>query len=88
MTSPTVTIPSLPSCSKAIRVLIVDDSVVMRRMLANMLTTLDGIEVIGSARDGLDALRKLDSLRPDLVTLDIEMPAPDGIEVLRRIRRG
>ncbi len=66
-------------------VLVVDDSVVMRRMLVRMLTEDPVFEVLGSARDGMDALTKLESLRPDVVTLDVEMPHLDGMETLKLI---
>jgi two-component system chemotaxis response regulator CheB len=87
MVSSEDTLQSVPQLDKTIRVLIVDDSVVMRRLLVNMLSAVDGIEVVGSARDGADALQKLKTLKPDLLTLDVEMPGANGIEVLRRVRR-
>jgi len=67
-----------------IRVLIVDDSPFMRKALERMLQAPD-IEVVGSARDGLDALEKIPQLNPDIVTLDIEMPRLDGLGCLKRI---
>lgn len=67
-----------------IRVLVVDDSPFMRKALERMLQAPD-IEVVGSARDGLDALEKIPQLNPDIVTLDIEMPRLDGLGCLRRI---
>lgn len=67
-----------------IRVLIVDDSPFMRKALERMLTTED-IQVIGSARDGEDALEKIPQLKPDIVTLDVEMPRMDGLACLKRI---
>lgn len=68
-----------------LRVLVVDDSVVMRRMLTRMLTEDPLFEVLGSARDGMDALAKLESLHPDVITLDVEMPHLDGMETLKVI---
>jgi two-component system chemotaxis response regulator CheB len=67
-----------------IRVLIVDDSSFMRRSIERMLTTED-IQVVGSARDGLDALEKIPLLKPDIVTMDVEMPRMDGLTCLKRI---
>ena len=66
------------------KVLIVDDSPFMRKALERMLQAPD-IQVVGSARDGLDALEKIPLLNPDIVTLDIEMPRLDGLGCLKRI---
>lgn len=68
-----------------IRALVVDDSAFMRVMITDMLASDPGIEVIGTARDGLDALSKMAKLNPDVVTMDVEMPKLDGIEALKRI---
>jgi len=70
-----------------IRVLIVDDSVVVRRLVERALASDPDIEVVGTARNGDVGLEKIESLRPDLVTLDIEMPVRDGLETLRELRR-
>lgn len=70
----------------AYRVLIIDDSPVMRVMVGEMLKTL-GHEVVGeaeSAQAGVEAYRKL---KPDLVTLDISLPDDDGLSVLQKLRR-
>jgi two-component system chemotaxis response regulator CheB len=66
-----------------IRTLVVDDSVVIRRLISRMLSSDPQIEVVGSARDGHDALVKIEELQPDLVTLDVEMPEMNGLEALR-----
>ncbi|MHB1011742.1 MAG: protein-glutamate methylesterase/protein-glutamine glutaminase [Desulfobacteria bacterium] len=68
-----------------IRVLIVDDSAFMRNALTKMLSSDPGITVVGTAWNGLDAIEKVAELKPDLVTMDLEMPRMDGIEALRRI---
>ncbi len=68
-----------------IRVLIVDDSPFMRKALERMLTDAPDLQVVGSARDGQDALEKIPQLKPDIVTLDVEMPRMDGLTCLRHI---
>ncbi|MDG6101988.1 chemotaxis response regulator protein-glutamate methylesterase [Dactylosporangium aurantiacum] len=69
-----------------ISVLVVDDSVVVRRLITDALSDDPGIRVVGTAPNGKVALSKIEQLRPDLVTLDIEMPIMDGLETLRAIR--
>lgn len=68
------------------RVLVVDDSFLMRRVIRGILDRDPTLAVVGEAADGLDALKKVAELTPDLVLLDIEMPRMDGIEFLRRAR--
>ena len=70
-----------------IRVLVVDDSALMRKLLAQILACDAGIEVVGTASNGEFALRKIEELHPHVVTLDLEMPGLNGIEVLRQIMR-
>lgn len=70
-----------------IRVLVVDDSAFMRKAISMMLDSDPEIEVIDTARDGLEAIEKIKRLRPQLVTLDIEMPRMDGITALKRIMK-
>jgi len=70
-----------------IRVLIVDDSAMMRALLRRALQSQPDIEVADVARDGREALDKVAKCRPDVVTLDIEMPGTSGIEVLERIMK-
>lgn len=69
-----------------ISVLVVDDSVVVRRLITDALSDDPEIRVVGTAPNGKVALTKIEHLRPDLVTLDIEMPIMDGLETLRAIR--
>ncbi|HWR14515.1 MAG TPA: chemotaxis response regulator protein-glutamate methylesterase [Terriglobales bacterium] len=71
---------------KRIRVLVVDDSVVIRRMLREALSEDPLIEVVGVAANGKIGLSMVEQLSPDLVTLDIEMPEMDGLDVLRQLR--
>jgi len=70
-----------------ISVLVVDDSVVIRRLITDALAHDPDIRVVGSAPNGQIALSKIEQLRPDLVTLDIEMPVLDGLGTLRQLRR-
>jgi two-component system, chemotaxis family, protein-glutamate methylesterase/glutaminase len=68
-----------------IRVLVVDDSAFVRQALTRILSADPGVEVVGTAADGVEALEKVAALRPDVVTLDILMPRMDGLEALDRI---
>ncbi|MCE9671015.1 chemotaxis-specific protein-glutamate methyltransferase CheB [Myxococcus stipitatus] len=71
--------------STPIRVLVVDDSAFARKVLRQVLSHAEGLEVVGTARDGLDALEKLVELSPDVITLDLVMPGLDGLGVLRAL---
>jgi two-component system, chemotaxis family, protein-glutamate methylesterase/glutaminase len=68
-------------------VLVVDDSAFMRKLVTELVDGSHEFRVIGTARHGLDALQKVQSLQPDIVTLDIEMPELDGLGALERIMR-
>ncbi len=70
-----------------IKLLIVDDSPVIRDIIKEMLSRDDQIEVIGEAEDPLDAREKIKQLNPDLITLDVEMPKMDGITFLKNLMR-
>jgi len=70
-----------------IRILVVDDSVVIRRVLSDTLSADTALEVVGTARDGRIALAKIPLLKPDLITLDVEMPGMNGLETLVAIRK-
>ena len=70
-----------------IRVLVVDDSVVIRRLVGHALEHNPSFEVVGNAANGAIALRMIPLIKPDVVTLDVEMPEMDGIQTLREIRR-
>lgn len=70
----------------AIKLLIVDDSAFMRRVITDIVADIDMIEVVGIARNGKDALEIIPRLKPDVITLDIEMPILNGIETLKLIK--
>ena len=74
--------------SKRTRVLIVDDSAFARKVLRETLAASPELEVVGFARDGLEALERIAELKPDVVTLDLVMPNLDGIGVLRALHPG
>jgi len=71
--------------TKTVRVLVVDDSAMVREILSRGLELDPNIEVVGSASDPYFARDKILELRPDVVTLDVEMPKMDGVEFLRRL---
>src|ERR1700733_624373 len=73
--------------SDRIRVLVVDDSALMRKLIPTILARDAEIEVVGTAMDGAFALKKIQELHPDVVTLDLEMPRMDGMETLRSIMK-
>jgi two-component system, chemotaxis family, protein-glutamate methylesterase/glutaminase len=70
-----------------IRVLVVDDAVVVRKILTTVIDQDPELEVVGIAANGQIALSKIEALKPDIITLDIEMPVLDGIGTLREIRK-
>jgi two-component system chemotaxis response regulator CheB len=67
-------------------VLVVDDTVVYRKTVSDVLAEIPGVEVVGTANNGKIAMMKIASLKPDLITLDIEMPEMNGLDVLRAIK--
>lgn len=69
------------------RLLIVDDSAVVRQVVTKAFANEASVDVVGGARDGRDALDKIESLRPDVVILDLEMPVMDGFQTLAELRR-
>jgi two-component system chemotaxis response regulator CheB len=86
-----MTIPSSPASRAAakrrIRVLIVDDSALVRSLLTDILSADPGIEVVGVASDAHVAREKIKQLNPDVLTLDVEMPKMDGVTFLRNLMR-
>ena len=73
--------------SRRTRILIVDDSAVMRSLLRTLVSSDTALEVSGTAADGASALGAIETLRPDLVLLDVEMPVMDGLSTVREMRR-
>ncbi|UOQ47857.1 chemotaxis response regulator protein-glutamate methylesterase [Gracilibacillus caseinilyticus] len=69
------------------RVLVVDDSAFMRKMISDIIRLSDSLECVDTARNGEDALKKLEKWKPDVITLDVEMPIMDGITTLSEIMR-
>jgi DNA-binding NarL/FixJ family response regulator len=84
MTEPTTT--PAASRSEPIRVLVADDHVLYRRGLEMVLGTEDGIEIVGEAGDGAEAIRRVEELLPDVVLMDIRMPRRSGIEACTAIK--
>jgi len=70
---------------KKIRVLVVDDSPLIRQVLVDMISSAPDMEVVGTAKDGLEATEKARELRPDVMTLDVEMPRMTGLDALTTI---
>src|SRR5512140_3372369 len=72
---------------KQIRTLVVDDFVSMHEALTTCLESLPGVEVVGTALNGKEALDKVPLLKPDLAVIDLQMPVMDGFQLMRRLRR-
>lgn len=68
-------------------VFVVDDSAALRQRVVEMLSAITGLEVIGQAQNAREALSSINSLRPEVVILDIQMPGGSGIDVLREVKR-
>src|SRR6478672_524318 len=71
--------------SQVVRVLVVDDSAYVRKVVREMLSRSPFIEVVGTARDGVEALELVEKFNPDVVTLDLHMPRSDGLDFLRKV---
>lgn len=70
-----------------ITVFIADDHLIFRQGLRTLLTKTEGIDVVGEANDGLETLRNIEKLKPNVAVLDVTMPGLDGIEVTKRIKK-
>ena len=77
----------MTTTAKPIRVLVVDDSALMRKLIPQILESDNSIHVVGTAIDGNFGLKKLEELKPQVVTLDLEMPGMGGLEMLKEIMR-
>jgi two-component system, NarL family, nitrate/nitrite response regulator NarL len=75
-----------PAAFSGLRILIADDHVLFAEALRAVLTALPGVEIVGHARNGREAVELTGRLEPDLVLIDLEMPVMDGLEAIRRIR--
>lgn len=73
--------------AKKLRVLVVDDTIVYRKAVSDILAEIPGVEVVGIAHNGKIAMSKIATLKPDLLTLDIEMPEMNGLEVLAELQK-
>ena len=73
--------------SASVRILIAEDHAIVRGGLRALLEVKPGLNVVGEAADGVEAVRKARSLQPDVILMDLEMPHKDGIEAIREIRR-
>jgi NarL family two-component system response regulator LiaR len=71
---------------KPIRLLIVDDQGIVRKGIRALLAEVDGMEVLGEAGDGLEAVKQAEALQPDVILMDLVMPRMDGIEAIRQIK--
>jgi two-component system chemotaxis response regulator CheB len=87
MTGVARTVPRTTSIAERIRVLIVDDSLAIRHLMREALGSDPRIEIVGAEANGAAALARIPETKPDVVTLDVEMPVMDGLQTLRQIRK-
>jgi two-component system chemotaxis response regulator CheB len=72
---------------KDLRILVVDDTILYRKVVSDVLAEIPGVMVVGTAHNGRIAMQRIAELKPNLLTLDIEMPEMDGLEVLRQMAK-
>lgn len=72
---------------KEIKILLVDDVESVRNSLSTIFSLIDDINIVGEARDGLEAIQEAERLKPDVILMDLTMPRLDGFEATRRIKR-
>jgi DNA-binding NarL/FixJ family response regulator len=72
----------------AIRILVVEDHQIVRQGLVALLNVVDGVEVVGQAEDGAEALKKFEACHPDVTLIDLRLPKMGGVEVIQRVRAG
>jgi len=70
----------------AIRILVVEDHPIVRQGLVALMNVVDGVEVVGEAADGLEAIREFEARNPDVTLIDLRLPKMSGVEVIQRIR--
>ena len=75
--------PPMSRPSSPLRVLVADDSAAVRHLLAQTLSSLDGVSVVAQAADGVEVLTQVEGVRPDVVILDLHMPRMSGLKALR-----
>ena len=76
----------MPESTELIRILLVDDTALFRMAIADLVNAQEGLEVVGEAENGLEAVEKARALKPDIVVMDVEMPVMDGVQATRLIR--
>jgi chemotaxis response regulator CheB len=69
------------------RVVVVDDSIMVRERLVKMFSEIPAVAVVGEAGNSLEALNIIEDKKPDVVVLDIKMPGDSGVEVLKRVKK-